>query len=114
MIEQLSPQAFLDWVQSHPTSGPLPLLIDVREGWEFEAAHVQAQGFEMVHWPMQTVPQEAATLDPQRPLALLCHHGSRSFAVASYLEKQGFQTLINIQGGIHAWSQEIDPQIAQY
>jgi len=63
---------------------------------------------------MQTVPQEISSLDPQRPVAVLCHHGSRSMAVANFLEKQGFQTLINIQGGIHAWSEEIDPQIPQY
>ena len=114
MIEQLRPQAFFDWLQTHAASSPKPLLIDVREGWELEAAHVIAQGFELVHWPMQTVPQEFTALDPQRPVAVLCHHGSRSMAVAHFLEQQGFQTLINIQGGIHAWSEEIDPQVAQY
>ena len=114
MIEQLRPQEYINWLQAHASTEPKPLLIDVREGWEFESAHIKAMGFEMVHWPMQTVPQEISSLDPQRPVAVLCHHGSRSMAVANFLEKQGFQTLINIQGGIHAWSEEIDPQIPQY
>jgi|APCry1669189241_1035207.scaffolds.fasta_scaffold103576_2 rhodanese-related sulfurtransferase len=114
MIEQLTPSAYLAWLQVQPAHNVPPLLIDVREGWEFEAAQVKPQGFDVVHWPMQTVPQEMASIDPERPVALLCHHGSRSMAVANYLEQQGFKTLINIQGGIHAWSIEIDQQIAQY
>jgi rhodanese-related sulfurtransferase len=114
MIQQLRPQAFFEWLQALPPNSPPPLLIDVREGWEWETAHITASEFEMVHWPMQTVPQQASSLDTERPVAVLCHHGSRSLAVAHFLEKQGFETLINIDGGIHAWSQEIDPLVAQY
>jgi len=54
------------------------------------------------------------SLDPERPYALLCHHGMRSEMAANWLVQQGFQQLINIEGGIDAWSHQVDPDIPRY
>jgi len=53
-------------------------------------------------------------LDTDRPIACLCHHGSRSQHVANFLKENGFETVVNISGGIHAWSNEVDPSVPQY
>ena len=114
MIEQISPKAFPKWIEKHSAPSKTVLLIDVRENWEFETAKVQAQGFELVHIPMQTIPAHLGDLDKSRPIAVLCHHGSRSQHVATFLQQNGFEVLANISGGIHAWSLESDPSVPTY
>ncbi len=114
MIDQIRPSQLSDWIEKQ-AANPLPvLLIDVREDWEFETAKVKAQGFELQHLPMQTIPTHVDQWDKGRPIALLCHHGSRSQHVAHFLEQHGFQNLANISGGIHAWSLEADPSVPTY
>lgn len=114
MIEQISPSQFPQWMEKHANSETPVLLIDVRENWEYETAKVQAEGFQMLHLPMQSIPAHLSELDPKRPTALLCHHGSRSQHVATFLQQNGFETLANISGGIHAWALESDPSVPTY
>ncbi len=85
-------------------------LLDVREHWEFELAHVDGS----VHIPMGEIPLRAAELDPARPLAVICHHGMRSLQVALFLEQQGFARVMNVEGGIDAWARELDPEMPRY
>lgn len=89
-----------------------PLLLDVREAWEFEICHID--GSELI--PMQQVPLavEQAHLDPARETVVICHHGIRSRQVAYYLEQLGFNRLINLEGGVEAWAQEVDPTMKRY
>jgi len=87
-----------------------PVLIDVREAWEVETAQVAGSA----HLPLNTLPQQVASLDPSRSYALLCHHGMRSEMAANWLAQQGFRSLINVQGGIDAWSLTVDPTIPRY
>jgi rhodanese-related sulfurtransferase len=63
---------------------------------------------------MGLVPPRLSELDPTRPVACLCHHGGRSMQVANFLVSQGFSHVANIAGGIHAWSEEVDPSLARY
>ena len=114
MIDQIGPQEFSNWLEKHASNPQPVLVIDVRENWEFETAKVQAQGFELLHIPMQTIPAHLGELDKSRPIALLCHHGSRSQHVAGFLQQNGFEVLANISGGIHAWSLEKDPSVPTY
>jgi rhodanese-related sulfurtransferase len=46
-------------------------------------------------------------------VACLCHHGVRSQHAAAYLQRQGME-VVNLQGGIDAWSCELDPSVARY
>ena len=85
-------------------------LLDVREDWEFELGHLPAS----THVPMQRIPAEIGRLDPQRPLVCICHHGMRSMQVAMYLSHQGFNRVLNLAGGIDAWSREVDPSCPAY
>jgi rhodanese-related sulfurtransferase len=53
-------------------------------------------------------------LQRDQPIACLCHHGGRSAQVAHFLMQNGFTQIVNVQGGINAWSSEVDPSIPTY
>jgi rhodanese-related sulfurtransferase len=84
-------------------------VLDVREPWEFQTAHVTAEGFELLNLPMGQIPSQLAALDPERPTACLCHHGMRSMQVAMFLAQHDFGQVANIEGGIDAWSLSATP-----
>ena len=86
-------------------------LIDVREPWEFPAAHIDGS----VLMPMGDVPARAhQELDPEERLVILCHHGQRSLNVAAWLRNQGFEQAQSMRGGIDAWAIEVDPGVGRY
>lgn len=113
MVDQVRPAALAAWFAAEPSS-VLPLLLDVRELWEVQLASVQPAGFELRALPMNSIPAQLAALDPDRPVACLCHHGMRSQNVALFLERHGFDRVANISGGIDAWSAECDPAVPRY
>jgi rhodanese-related sulfurtransferase len=112
MIDQVRPSQLADWLQAH--AGGQPLVLDVREPMELAVASVQPEGFELRHIPMHQIPQQLGELDPDRPVACLCHHGMRSMQVAMFLARNGFGQVVNIAGGIDAWSVERDPSVPRY
>jgi monothiol glutaredoxin len=48
------------------------------------------------------------------PIALHCHHGMRSRAAGEQLLRQGFKKVYNLEGGIEAWSRDVDPSVPRY
>lgn len=107
MMQDISPLALSERLvaESEP-----PLLLDVREPWEF--AICQIPGAQLI--PMREIPRHHAGLDRSRETVVICHHGIRSLQVALYLERMGLQKVLNLQGGIAAWADQVDPQMATY
>ena len=87
-----------------------PHLLDVREPWEWQLAKID--GSENV--PMQQIPALSDELNRTHPTVVICHHGVRSLQVVAFLERQGFANMHNLQGGIDAWSRQIDPAVPVY
>lgn len=119
MIAQVRPAALAAWFaeqaqDAQNAQAALPLVLDVREPAEVAHAFVRADGFELLACPMSSVPERLSQLDPERPVACLCHHGPRSHRVAMFLAQQGFERVANIAGGIDAWSAELDPGVTRY
>ncbi len=85
-------------------------LIDVREEWEHKIAHLEDSEL----MPMSNFMQHMKELDKDDELIIYCHTGVRSANVCSFLAEKGFRNLINLKGGIEAWSVEIDPSIPRY
>jgi monothiol glutaredoxin len=54
------------------------------------------------------------SLDRNAPIAFLCHHGMRSQAAAEQVLAEGFRNVYNVKGGIHAWSEAVDPSVPRY
>ena len=90
------------------------MLLDVREPAECQVASVRPAGAELRQWPMHTIPARLADLKRDQPIAVLCHHGGRSMQVAMFLQQQGFTRLVNVAGGIDAWSRQVDPSVPRY
>ncbi|HYL90429.1 MAG TPA: rhodanese-like domain-containing protein [Burkholderiales bacterium] len=87
-----------------------PLLLDVREPWEFEKARIE--GARLV--PMREIPSRHQELDPGKDVVAICHHGARSQQVAMFLERVGFTRMHNLVGGVDAWSRTVDPTVPVY
>lgn len=113
MITQIRPAELAQWLVTAQEHGT-PVVLDVREPHELALASVKANGFTLRTVPMGSIPTRLAELDPAQPVACLCHHGMRSMQVANYLQSQGFAHVVNIAGGIHAWSAELDPSVPCY
>ena len=112
MVQQVPVAQFAQW---RDAQGQLePLVLDVREPWEVQTASVRPNGFELMVIAMGDIPSRLNQLPKDRPIACLCHHGMRSYQVAEFLAGAGFERLFNLDGGIAAWAEEVDPQMPQY
>ena len=89
---------------------PQPVLLDVREGWEYQTCHIK--GAQLM--PMQTVPARLDELEEDAPVVCICHHGMRSLQVAAFLERNGFTQVSNLTGGVHAWALQVDSSMPTY
>jgi rhodanese-related sulfurtransferase len=93
---------------------PPPLLLDVREAWEFVRAAIRIDGLRTLHIPMNEIPARLAQLDPAQAVVCICHHGVRSAQVVAFLERHGHSAAYNLAGGIDAWSEQVDPAVPRY
>lgn len=94
----------------HAPDQAAPLLLDVRENWEFATCQIPGS----VHIPMALVPIRISELDDDREIVCICHHGARSMQVAAFLERNGFTNVTNLTGGIHAWAVQVDGAMPTY
>jgi rhodanese-related sulfurtransferase len=87
------------------------MLLDVREPWGFETAHMD--GAKLL--PMGDIPSRAhQELDPEEHIVVVCHHGVRSMNVTAWLRQQGFEKAQSMRGGIDAWSRVVDRNVPTY
>lgn len=107
MIKRLRPPELKGYLEN---SSVQPLLLDVREVWEFELCSIA--GSRLI--PMGQIPQQIEILNPEQEIIVICHHGVRSMHVAAFLERAGFAQVVNLDGGIDAWAREIDLTMALY
>jgi sulfur-carrier protein adenylyltransferase/sulfurtransferase len=91
-------------------AGQAPLLLDVREPYEHAIARLPDARLV----PLGTLAGALPTLDPAQEVVVLCHHGMRSAAAASFLREHGFRRVWNLAGGIDRWSREVDPGVPRY
>jgi adenylyltransferase/sulfurtransferase len=84
-------------------------LIDVREPYEYQIAQI---GGKLI--PQNDVPQRLADIDRDREVVVHCKSGGRSQRIAEFLKQSGYPRVVNVAGGILAWSDEIDPKVPKY
>lgn len=87
-----------------------PTVLDVREPEEIAIAALPGA----VTIPMGEIQRRHGELPRDAEIVVLCHHGMRSAHVASFLEAQGFTRIVNLRGGIDAWSLDVDPRTPRY
>ena len=106
-MRQITPRQLHDLIAN---AAEAPQLLDVREPWEFDLARIA--GSRLV--PLGQLPMRLDELDPARETVVICHHGVRSMQAAFFLQAQGFRDVINLAGGIDAWSRDVDPETPMY
>ena len=95
---------------AHLEKGATPVLLDVREPWEYAICHLPGT----VLIPMRDLPARMNELNQDAEIVVICHHGVRSYHAARYLETVGFGVVINLSGGMAAWAGEVDPAMPRY
>ncbi len=87
-----------------------PLLLDVREQWEWDKCHFEHSTL----LPMGQIMANIKTLNKSQETVIICHHGVRSMRVARYFDSIGFENIINLAGGIDAWAKQVDNSMPLY
>lgn len=90
-------------------AGEKPELLDVREPWEYELARIEGSRL----LPMGELPERVSEIDPDSETVVICHHGSRSAYVTQALQRSGFAKVINLEGGLDAYS-TVDSSVPRY
>src|SRR5438309_1672643 len=85
-------------------------LIDVREPFEYEIARID--GAQLI--PLGEIANRADELQRGQQIVVHCHSGTRSAQAVRLLQQRGFSNVYNLEGGIDAWSEQIDPSVPKY
>ena len=89
---------------------PKLVLVDVRDADELETVKV-----DWATWiPLPELPQRLGELQKDGEIAVMCHHGGRSARAAAFLSAQGFPHVYNVEGGVDAYAEKIDPSLNRY
>ena len=84
-------------------------LLDVRDEHEFEISNI---GGSLI--PLAELPDRVHELDARREIIALCKMGTRSAKAVQLLRQAGFPKVWNLNGGINAWSDRVDPSVRKY
>lgn len=86
------------------------VLLDVREPFEWDICHLD----EAVLIPLGELPGRLGELDGHQEIVTYCHHGMRSMRALEILKAAGFPNVRSLRGGIHAWAEDVEPQMSRY
>jgi len=84
-------------------------ILDVREPHEFQICNLNGHLI-----PLGELPRRVHELDSSREIVAHCRSGKRSAEAVDFLRKAGFRKVLNLKGGILAWSDEVDPSVPKY
>lgn len=87
-----------------------PMVLDVREPWEVAICALPNS----INIPLSTIPSRLSEIPEDRRVVALCHHGMRSLQATRWLRGRDLDNVVNLQGGIDAWSRQIDPSVPTY
>jgi rhodanese-related sulfurtransferase len=101
---EIDPQRLADWLGEDASVQ----VIDVREPHERQAGHIARSR----HIPLASLPEQAATLERERPVVAYCRVGSRSDMAVRALRTAGFEAY-SMSGGLVRWSEEGRPLVPE-
>ena len=106
------PEISVEALKQRIDTGQPVVLLDVREPMEWDIANLEPYGARLI--PMGEIPDRLGELDKAADIVVYCRTGNRSAGVARYMKALGFQRVWNLQGGINAWAERIDPDVHGY
>jgi len=107
-VANIAPAELAAWLSD--SARGKPVLLDVREPWEFQTCHLENARL----LPLRELPARVSELDPAAETVLICHHGGRSMQAALFLQRSGFAHVHNLAGGVDAWARSVDPAMPVY
>jgi glyoxylase-like metal-dependent hydrolase (beta-lactamase superfamily II)/rhodanese-related sulfurtransferase len=81
-------------------NGSRPVVVDVREPWEYHQGHVPGA----LLMPLGQLSVRLGELNPEKPVAVICATGNRSQSASALLGQKGFKTVYNVVGGTTLWA----------
>ena len=107
-MEQLHPVGLKKWLDD--SGRKPPLLVDVRENWEFRYCHIEGS----ILLPLGQIATRLTELEPAGEFVMICHLGVRSYRAGLILDRAGFSHVYNLQGGVEAWARDVDTEMRKY
>ena len=105
-VREIEPAALAEQLKADAP----PVVIDVREPYEYAIAHMDG-----ILMPQDTVAERVADIPRDRPVVVHCRSGIRSARIIRMLEDDhGYDNLLNLRGGILAWQEDVNPNLARY
>jgi adenylyltransferase/sulfurtransferase len=103
------PQITVTELKRRIDAGEDLFILDVREPFEYQIANI---GGKLI--PQNEVPQRLGEIDRDREIIVHCKGGVRSQRIAEFLKQSGYSEVVNVAGGILAWSSEVDRTLPKY
>ncbi len=87
-----------------------PFMLDVREPFERDICKLTDDK----NIPLKELENRVSELNKDQEIVVYCRSGGRSMQACQYLESIGFQHVVNLTGGVLAWSDYVDPTMPKY
>jgi len=104
------PEISVEDLKAKQDRGDKFVLLDVREPFEYDIAKIP--GSQLI--PLGELPSRMSELDSEDEIVIHCKMGPRSAKAVRTLQKAGFAKLYNVDGGILAWADRVDPSVPKY
>lgn len=103
------PEIQAEELKSRLDQGEKLFLLDVRDEYEYEISNI---GGHLI--PLPELPKRLSELNAKLEIVAVCKMGPRGVKAVELLQKNGFQRVSNLRGGIHAWSDRVDRRVRKY
>ncbi|MBT8488967.1 MAG: hypothetical protein HKO77_08560 [Gemmatimonadetes bacterium] len=87
-------------------------LVDVREPFEVAIADLPDHG--QIRISSREFASRFTELDPADEVVIYCRSGARSAQATQFLLANGFEKVLNLEGGVLAWREQVDPSLTAY
>ena len=104
-VDEVDPAEVADLL----ASGDAPVLVDVREPWEWQVGSLEELG--ALHIPLGQLPDRAGEVPPDRTVVVYCRAGGRSLDGARRLAEAGVREVRSMRGGLKAWARDVDASV---
>lgn len=113
-MRHFNPKQLQEYLSEFPSTKTAPLLLDVREQWEFEYCHIEGSLLIPMGKLADKIEGLKTEIGYEREIIMICHHGIRSRQMGYYMEQVGFTSITNLEGGVEQWAEDVEITMKRY